>query len=127
MHIFILSQDLFVTSRVGGVTLSLRVPVTPFSSLEQLQTAFKESPATVIAIDLTFRGLDVQKVIQWIRSQPAAVTVIAFGPHVHVKKLVHAEQAGCDHVYVRGEFFSKMQAIFSGALAEHAMSEEGDQ
>ena len=124
MQIFILSQDLLVTSRVGGVTHSLQVPVTSCSSLSHLQTVLSESPAAVVAIDLTFRGLDVEEVIQWIRSEEAAITVIAFGPHVHVKKLANAEQAGCDQVYVRSEFFSQMKTIFSRALARHVTGEE---
>ena len=124
MHIFILSQDLLVTARAGSFADSLKASVTPFSSLAHLQAAWKESPAKVVTIDLTLRGLDVEEVIQWIRSQQAGVKVIAFGPHVHVKNLAHAEQSGSDQVYVRGEFFSQMQAIFSRALTEDTISKE---
>ena len=81
-------------------------------------------PSKVNIVRLTFEQLDVEEVIQWIRSEEAAITVIAFGPHVHVKKLANAEQAGCDQVYVRSEFFSQMKTIFSRALARHVTGEE---
>ncbi|MBC20286.1 MAG: hypothetical protein CMJ74_08510 [Planctomycetaceae bacterium] len=127
MCISILSQDLLVTSRVAGVADSLQLPVASFSSLAHLQATWNKSPGKVVAIDLTLGELDIEKVIQWTRSQASGVKVIAFGPHVHVKKLAHADKAGCDQVYVRGEFFSQMPAIFSRLLAEVGMRSEEDQ
>ncbi len=115
MHIFLLSQDLLAISRVRGVAQSLQSSVTPLSSLTELQAAWRESP-TILVIDLTLPGLNVEQVIPWVQSQQTRLPVIAFGPHVHLTNLERAEQSGCDQVYVRGEFFSQMQNIFSQAL-----------
>lgn len=115
MHIFLLSQDLLAISRVRGVAHSLKLSLTPVSSVTELQAAWRESPATLV-IDLTVPNLNVEEVIQSVQSQRTRLPVIAFGPHVHLKNLEMAEQSGCDHVYVRGEFFSQMQNIFLQTL-----------
>ena len=127
MHTFLLSQDLLVISRVRGVAHSLEASVTTLSSLTDLQAAWNESPAKVVAIDLTLPGFNVEEVISWVRSQQKRATVIAFGPHVHLRNLAHAEQSGCDHVYVRGEFFSQMRDIFSQALTTPTTSIDEEQ
>ena len=111
MHIFLLSQDLLAISRVRGVAQSLQLSLTPLSSLTELQAAWRESP-TALVIDLTLPDLNIEEVIRSVQSQRTRLPVIAFGPHVHLKKLERAEQSGCDRVYVRGEFFSQMQNIF---------------
>ena len=116
MQIFLLSQDLLAISRVRGVAQSLQSSVAPLSSLTELQAAWTESPATLV-IDLTLPGLNVEQVIPWVQSQQTRLPVIAFGPHVHIKNLERAEQSGCDQVFVRGEFFSQMQNIFSKTLS----------
>ena len=127
MNIFLLSQDLLVISRVRGVAHSLEASVKTLSSLTDLQAAWRESPAKVVAIDLTLPGFNVEEVIPWVRSQQTPLTVIAFGPHVHLRNLARAEQSGCDQVYVRGEFFSQMQNIFSQALATPTTSIDEEQ
>jgi hypothetical protein len=111
MRLLLLSGDLLVTSRVGGVAEPLHISFRSVPSMESLWTTWKQFPAELVVVDLTLAGVDVEAVTEWARSLHAHVEVIAFGPHVHLKKLELAEQAGCDRVYVRGEFISQMQAI----------------
>ena len=125
MHVLLLSQDLLVTSRVSGVVEALNVSFKSVSSTDNLQLAWSESPAELIVVDLTLPGLDVEEVVQWIHAQQTRAMVIAFGPHVQLKTLGRAEQSGCDHVYVRGEFFAQMQNILLRAFAYHATSKDG--
>ena len=125
MRVFLLSQDLLVTSRVSGVVEALNVAFRSVSSADNLQLPWPESPAELIVIDLTLPGLDVEEVVQWIHAQQTRATVIAFGPHVQLKTLGRAEQSGCDHVYVRGEFFAQMQNILLRAFAYHTTSKDG--
>ena len=125
MHVLLLSQDLLVTSRVSGVVEALNVAFRSVSSTDNLQLTWSESPAELIVVDLTLPGLDVEEVVQWIHAQQTRATVIAFGPHVQLKTLGRAEQSGCDHVYVRGEFFAQMQNILLRAFAYHTTSKDG--
>ena len=125
MHVLLLSQDLLVTSRVSGVVEALNVAFRSVSSADNLQLTWPESPAELIVVDLTLPGLDVEEVVQWIHAQQTRATVIAFGPHVQLKTLGRAEQSGCDHVYVRGEFFAQMQNILLRAFAYHTTSKDG--
>jgi len=127
MDLFILSQDLFVTSRVEGVAKTLMLSYETAPSISHLQTSWANSPAKVLIIDLTLPKLDLKEIISWLHSQQTYVTVIAFGPHVHVKQLACAEQSGCDEVYPRGAFFSQMQNIILQSLAKykkHARNED---
>ena len=126
MYVLLLSQDLLVTSRVSGVVQALNVSFKSVSSTDNLQLAWSESPAELIVVDLTLPGLDVEEVVQWIHAQQTRATVIAFGPHVQLKTLERAEQSGCDHVYVRGEFFAQMQNILLRAFAHHTTSKDGE-
>jgi DNA-binding NtrC family response regulator len=111
MRLLLLSADLLVTSRVGGIVEPLNISFRSVPSMESLWTTWKQFPAELVVVDLTLAGVDVEAVIEWARSLQSHVEVIAFGPHVHLKKLEQAEHAGCDRVYVRGEFISQMQAI----------------
>ena len=125
MDILLLSQDLMVTSRVSGVVEALNMSFKSVSSTDNLQLAWSESPAELIVVDLTLPRLDVEEVVQWIHARETRSTVIAFGPHVQTKTLAKAEQSGCDHVYVRGEFFTQMQHILRQAVAQHTASKDG--
>ena len=125
MDILLLSQDLMVTSRVSGVAGTLNISFLSVSSTHNLQSAWKASPADLVAVDLTLPGLDVEEVVQWIHARQTRSIVIAFGPHVQTKTLAKAEQSGCDHVYVRGEFFAQMQHILRQAVAQHTASKDG--
>ena len=125
MHVLLLSQDLMVTSRGSGVVGALNISFRSVSTTHHLQSAWKESPADLVAVDLTLPRLDVEEVVRWIHARPTRSTVIAFGPHVQTKKLAKAEQSGCDHVYVRGEFFAQMQHILRQAVAQHTASKDG--
>ena len=118
MHIFLVSQDLLVTSRVDGVAKMLGASSESISSLKHLQATWKESPANIVAIDLTLIGSAIEEVTRWIQSQRTAAMVIAFGPHVHSQTLKQAERSGCQQVLTRGEFFAQMETIFSEALSQ---------
>lgn len=126
MRVFLLSQDLLVTSRVSGVVEALNVSFKSVSSTDNLQLAWSESPAELIVVDLTLPGLNVEEVVQWIHARQTRTMVIAFGPHVQLKTLERAEQSGCDHVYVRGEFFAQMRNILLQAFAHDTTRKDGE-
>ena len=126
MDILLLSQDLMVTSRVSGVAGALNISFRSVSTTHHLQSAWKESPADLVAVDLTLPGLDVEEVVQWIHARQTRTMVIAFGPHVQLKTLERAEQSGCDHVYVRGEFFAQMRNILLQAFAHDTTRKDGE-
>jgi len=57
-------------------------------------------------------SLDVEEIVNHLKTkQSAATRVIAFGPHVHEKRLEAARRAGCDVVVSRGQFFAQLNTI----------------
>ncbi len=62
MDLFILSQDLFVTSRVEGVAKTLMLSYETAPSISHLQTSWANSPAKVLIIDLTLPKLDLKEI-----------------------------------------------------------------
>lgn len=73
-----------------------------------------KSPALVI-VDLGSPIADVAGLLQSIRDAHSNARLVAFGPHVHREKLQQAQDAGCDRVMSRGEFFSKAVDVIAGA------------
>ena len=75
------------------------------------------SPAALVLVDLTTRGLDIASLVERARAlADSRPTIIAYGPHVHEAVLVAAEAAGCDQVLSRGQFMARVDA----SIAAHA-------
>ena len=125
MNLVLLSVDLLVFSRVDGVAAKLKVLLRRMDSLESIQRAWEEFSADLIVVDLGAVGIDVEAVVRWVRSLEKPVAVIAFGPHVHVQKLNQAKQFGCDQVYVRGDFLSRLESIIAHNMPTRTKDQTG--
>ena len=67
-----------------------------------------------MVLDLETAGLNPSTLLG--NDKPADASspkILAFGPHVHAKRLADARAAGCDEVLSRGEFHAQMDEIFS--------------
>jgi DNA-binding response OmpR family regulator len=112
MTVVLLSSDLTVLPRVEGVASRHGQTVQIASTGAQAVDCCNSEKAGLLIIDLASPSLDIVAVVNQLKSSPASVTrVVAFGPHVHENKLATAQEAGCDLVVSRGQFFSQLESI----------------
>jgi DNA-binding NarL/FixJ family response regulator len=107
-----------IQSRIEAAAYRCGLSLRSTSDSESLLATCAEPPAGLVIVDLTLASVDVASIVSQLRSLPGAgPAVIAFGPHVHQALLDAANQAGCDEVLSRGQFFAQMDAILARHLA----------
>ena len=111
------SNDLMFGSRISAVARDLGCLFQQASSWDQVQQAVPESGPVVVVVDLTLMQLTEQGITDCREKRPAAVSIIAFGPHVQAERLAAAQSAGCDHVLTRGQFDRSWPELLRGAIA----------
>ncbi|MFM2094861.1 MAG: hypothetical protein RIS70_1985, partial [Planctomycetota bacterium] len=55
----------------------------------------------------------VSELISELRAGNPDCKVIAYGPHVHVDRLIEAQKAGCDEVLARGTFSREIPRLLA--------------
>lgn len=122
MDVLFLTKDLLFSSRVTSVAAQWSIELTVVSSADELVELASTVPVKVILIDLSLSGLDATHLVPQLRKlTPPPGTIIAFGPHVHRVKLAAAREAGCEQVFSRGEFNSRMDKILFDCLMDSSM------
>ena len=116
MPCLFLTKDLLFSSRVEGAAKQIGVPLRILSSPDVPPAAAADTDTRLVLIDLTFPGLDVARMVSYLREQLSdRAGIVAFGPHVSEDALAAAREAGCDHVISRGEFNNRMADILRQA------------
>lgn len=112
LNLLFLTDDLMFSSRVNAVATELGADLSAYGNTSKLLAAAAEQENTVVLIDLAMIKLGVVQVVSDLKALPQSPNaILAYGPHVHEKILAAAADAGCDHVFTRGEFNAKMQSI----------------
>jgi len=112
MAVVLLTGDLMVMSRVAGVAAQHGIALHTASNAQQAAQLCGEHSAEALLMDLALASLDVTELVRVVAGKKiSALTIIAFGPHVHEERLAAAREAGCDEVVNRGQFFSQLAAI----------------
>lgn len=112
----LLTKDIFFASKVTGTASAMGLSVRIMIALDQLPTAITPETQLVI-LDLDCPGISPADVIAAL-PDPAAITTVAFGPHVHEAKLAAAKDAGFQHVMPRSKFSAGLVEILKMALGE---------
>lgn len=112
MSIVLLSSDLMSSSQLAGPAQQQGLSLQTAMSVEDLSAKCGEGKVVLVVLDLSMSNLDVAEVVATLRTSDTPPAVVAFGPHVHEAKLQAAQQAGCDGVFSRGQFFSRAGEIF---------------
>lgn len=116
LDVLFVSGDLFIGSRVRGAIESggwtLDVVASGAMAVERLQG---DAGYRLALVDLETPGVRIGELMAARSGNEPAV--IAYGPHVHEKRLEAAREAGCDQVLTRGQFDSLLPQL----LAEHLM------
>jgi len=108
----LLSTDLMVVSRVQGAATKAGTTLRSVSTATQAAEQIRAGSEALLVIDLSVPGLDIAAFVAKLEaSEGAELRIIAFGPHVHANRLAAAEQAGCDLVVSRGQFFAQVDAL----------------
>jgi DNA-binding NarL/FixJ family response regulator len=117
-NIVLLSADLMTQSRIEAAAQRCGLALRSTSDSASLLTKCAEPPAALVIVDLTLSTVDIASVVTQLKSLPESQpAVIAFGPHVHQALLDAANQAGCDEVLSRGQFFAQVDTILARHLA----------
>jgi DNA-binding NarL/FixJ family response regulator len=112
MSIVLLSADLMVVSRVEGAGAKAGTSVRAVSTAAGAVEACRAASAAILVVDVGTPSLDIGSLVRDVKSTVgAAARVVAFGPHVHAERLAAAEQAGCNEVVSRGQFFAQLDEI----------------
>jgi CheY-like chemotaxis protein len=118
MNVVLLTADLMTQSRVEAAATRSAVSLRSVSDPTGLATSVAELLASAVILDLTLPTLDVAASVAQLRSLPGVKPVIiAFGPHVHESLLAAAQEAGCDEVLSRGQFFAQLDSILGRSFA----------
>lgn len=111
MRLLLLTADLMCSSQVAGMARGLGLALVACGTADRLLTAAAEGPS-IVALDLNAAGIDPAELVPRLRSAAQApAAIVAFGPHVHESRLAAAQQAGCDAVLARGQFYSQGEHI----------------
>jgi CheY-like chemotaxis protein len=114
MSVVLLSGDLMSASRIEGAARLAGESYLMVGTVEAAVEACTTSPAALVLVDLTTRGLDIVSLVERTKALAGAKpTIIAYGPHVHEAVLVAAEAAGCDQVLSRGQFMLRVDALIA--------------
>ena len=103
MRMVALAKDLTVTSKLAR-TRSGPHEADVQSTLPHVIASLRERPADLILVDLTCQTVDASVVDQIRVANCQPCQIAAFGPHVQEHKLTLAAEAGCDHVWARGQW-----------------------
>ncbi|NIP84466.1 MAG: hypothetical protein GTO03_02475 [Planctomycetales bacterium] len=110
-----LSSDLLIASQAAAAATAAGAEFAHAPSAAAVQQQLDQHPADLIAIDLASCEKSLEQLVPQLRQlAPAALQIVAFGPHVHHARLAAARAAGCDQVLTRGQFHAEMQQLFAG-------------
>jgi DNA-binding NarL/FixJ family response regulator len=113
----LLTGDLMTQSRVAAAAERCGASLQMTSDAAGLVAKCADSAVSIVLIDLTFKPLNVAALVAQLKSLPEVKpAIIAFGPHVHESLLAAAEEAGCDEVLSRGQFFGQLDATLERLL-----------
>jgi len=135
MKALLVSTDLLVASRVEHAAARAGALLAVARDVEAAVDVMSRGPVDVVILDLVSTPPDVEEDVQRLRqavdnqertvaqfvdrashvADHAAVTLVAFAPHVHEARLEAARRAGCDRVVSRGQFFRTMADFFAAA------------
>ena len=110
-----LCSDLFFASRIAEVARTLGVAHQGARELAALLAQARQSPPTLIFVDMLWRGGDPAEAILALRADPAtrAARIVAFLPHVQEELASAAEAAGAQPVLTRGQLTKQLAALLS--------------
>ena len=113
MSILLLTSDLACSSQVSAAGARTGSAVEVVMNPARLMERAVETSPDLVLLDLNTPLLDCGQVVGQLKALATPPKVIAFGPHVHEARLTAAQEAGCDRVLARGQFYAQVDAILA--------------
>jgi DNA-binding response OmpR family regulator len=113
MPILLLTADLACSSQVSAAGVRAGVDLEVCMNTARLLERAAEISPWLVVLDLNTHALNCAELVPRLKALADPVQVIAFGPHVHAARLKAAEDAGCDRVLARGQFYAQIDTILS--------------
>ncbi len=110
-----LVPDLLLGVRIQEASRRIGAEVESVSSQEEALSRIA-SGTLLLIVDLALDGLDLRALAD--ASRQAGISVLAFGPHVDVRRRKAALEAGLEHVYARSKFLNDLPKL----LGQHVKS-----
>jgi CheY-like chemotaxis protein len=117
VHAVLLSDDLMFTSRITGTARDLGFTIRALRSVAALEQLASEQRPRCILVDLGYPGLNVQQLLENLRTKGTAPRVVAYGSHVDTATLQAARAAGCAVVLPRSKFVEDLPRALPEWLA----------
>lgn len=118
---YLVSRDLFFTSKVTGTAAALGYVVQTVPGTPQLVDRLNSSGPQCVCVflDLAMNDLDIADLMSKLPtgSRPK---VVAFGSHVATARLEAAAAAGCDEVMPRSKFSGSLPELLQQYLTTTA-------
>jgi CheY-like chemotaxis protein len=111
MDVVLLANDLMVASRLQSAVSQGGAHLQTATSAAQAIEFCQNKDTCLLVVDLAMPGLELDFVPQLKSGRANDTRIVAFGPHVHAKRLAAARDSGCDLVLSRGQFFSQIDLM----------------
>ena len=105
--VVLLCHDLMLESQAEAAAASAGISLTTVGTPDAAIESATNDSAHSLIVDLSVKGVDLAELKTNLDSL-GGIRCIAFGPHVHEKRLQAARDAGFDAVLSRGQFHSQM-------------------
>ena len=108
-----LTNDLLFSSQILSAAQNAQKPLDWISSTQDFSEKVRAGNVRLALLDLGTVTGAVSELISELRTGNPGCKVIAYGPHVHVDRLIEAQNAGCDEVLARGAFSREITRLLA--------------
>ena len=107
--IVVLISDLFFETRIRETARRLGIPIRVISVADDLADVFRD--ASGLLVDLNLSTTDALDLLRRVKSEFAALPIVAFCAHVQTELIAQANEAGADRVLPRSTFTEQLPQI----------------
>jgi CheY-like chemotaxis protein len=117
--VLLLIDDLMFLSKVRSAAARLGVPVATARSADAAIADMKQTPPSLVILDLNSRRADPLATVAAMKADPALkdIATVAFAGHLQHDLLAAASQVGVGEVLTRGAFSEMLPEILARAAA----------
>jgi len=108
-----LTNDLLFSSQILSAAQNAQKPLEWSSSPQDFSEKIQAGNVRLALLDLGTVTGAISELISELRTGNPECKVVAYGPHVHVDRLIEAQKAGCDEVLARGAFSREITRLLA--------------
>ena len=118
--VLVCMDDLMFLSKIMEAAKALSLPMRSLKSAEKLIAACRDSPESIVFLDLDDRRLDAIELAKALRSAepPVVATLYTFVSHVNEDRMQAAGAGLFDRVFSRGQFVRALPELLRRGESE---------